>query len=194
MTEKSGMHAVRMLVTALLCLSLAGCLGMPDQVTPVTGFDKERYLGTWYEIARLDHSFERGLSHVRAEYGLRDDGGLSVRNTGFDNEDGEWSQAEGKAYFVGDADTAHLKVSFFGPFYGSYVVFELDEDYQYAFVSGNSHDYLWLLARTPTVPDAVFQRFREQALARGFDLSGLVRVVHTPDAPCPQTDAVRHIC
>lgn len=194
MTESSTARRSIRLLVAGLCLALAGCLGMPEQVQPVTGFDKQRYLGTWYEIARLDHSFERGLSHVRAEYGVRDDGGISVLNTGYDAEEGEWSQAEGKAYFVEGEDTAHLKVSFFGPFYGSYVVFELDDDYQYAFISGNSHDYLWFLSRTPTVPDALYQRFVEQASARGFDVSELVRVVQEPGAPCPDADAVRTIC
>ena len=98
----------------------------------------ERYLGKWYEIARLDHSFERGLSRVTAEYSLRDDGGLRVLNRGYAAADGEWSTAEGKAYFVRERDVGYLKVSFFGPFYGSYVIFELDDaDYQYAFIAGN---------------------------------------------------------
>lgn len=93
----------------------------------------------WYEIARLDHSFERGLEQVTAEYSLREGGGVQVKNRGFSNKKNKWSEAEGKAFFVGKASEGYLKVSFFGPFYGSYVVFELDKDnYQYAFVSGRA--------------------------------------------------------
>lgn len=158
---------------------LAGCLGMPDGVEPVAGFEADRYLGRWYEIARLDHSFERGLSNVTAEYSRRDDGAIRVVNRGFDVDDDEWSDIEGKARFVGAEDEAYLKVSFFGPFYGSYVVFELDrEAYSYAFVSGFNRDYLWLLAREPEVSSAVRETFLREAQARGFDTSGLIWVDH----------------
>ena len=109
----------------LILTALSACTGMPDGVEPVTGFDKSRYLGTWHEIARLDHSFERDLVDVKAEYSLRDDGAVRVINSGTDSETGERKVAEGHAKFVGDDGTAHLKVSFFGPFYGSYIVFEL---------------------------------------------------------------------
>lgn len=143
-------HAVKHFLVAGFALLLTGCLGMPDTVQPVEKFELDRYLGKWYEIARLDHSFERGLEQVTAEYSLRDDGGVSVVNRGYSTEKEEWSEAEGKAYFARSPDEGYLKVSFFGPFYGSYVVFELDqENYQYAFVSGPNHEYLWLLARTP---------------------------------------------
>ncbi len=108
----------------LLSIVLTGCLGMPKDVTPVKNFELNRYLGTWYEIARLDHSFERGLSDVSATYSLRGDGGVKVINRGFSVEEEQWQEAEGKAYFVENDDTGYLKVSFFGPFYGSYVVFE----------------------------------------------------------------------
>ena len=156
---------------------LAGCLGMPQGVRPVTGFELDRYLGKWYEIARLDHSFERGLTRVTAEYSLREDGGVRVVNRGYSAAEQEWNEAVGKAYFVEDEDTGYLKVSFFGPFYGSYVVFELDHaDYQYAFISGPDTSYLWLLARTPSVSDEVLQRFRERAGALGFDTDALILV------------------
>ncbi|MGF1687823.1 lipocalin family protein [Photobacterium japonica] len=158
-------------------LWLTGCTGMPDTVTPVSNFELNRYLGKWYEIARLDHSFERGLTQVTAEYSLRDDGGVRVINRGFSAEENAWQQAEGKAYFVNGADEGYLKVSFFGPFYGAYVVFELDhEGYQYAFVSGPSTEYLWLLARTPTVDPTVMEKFVSMAKARGFDTDALIVV------------------
>ena len=158
----------------LFLVVLSACTGMPDGVEPVTGFDKSRYLGRWHEIARLDHSFERDLVDVTAEYSLRDDGNVRVVNSGTDSGTGERKVAEGHAKFVGDDTTAHLKVSFFGPFYGSYVVFELDPDYQYAFVAGYNTDYLWLLAREPDISEEVRDKFIARARALGFPTDELV--------------------
>lgn len=156
---------------------LVGCTGTPEGVQPVQDFELSKYLGQWYEIARLDHRFERGLENVSAEYTLRDDGGVRVVNKGYKTDAGEWSEIEGKAYFVGPEDEGHLKVSFFGPLYASYIVFELDEeDYQYAFVSGNNTSYLWLLSRTPEVSDELLARFRTRAKELGFDTDGLIYV------------------
>lgn len=124
-------------------LLLTGCVGLPENVKPVDDFNADKYLGKWYEIARLDHSFERGLSKVSASYSLRDDGGIRVLNRGYDAQKQQWKEAEGKAYFMNGADQGYLKVSFFGPFYGSYIVFELDhENYQYSLVSGPDKSYL----------------------------------------------------
>ena len=118
-------------------LALTGCAGNPVKVTPVSGFDSDRYLGTWYEIARLDHSFERGMTDVTANYTKRSDGGITVLNRGYKTKKGEFSDAKGKAKFAGDETTGHLKVSFFGPFYGDYIIFDLDKtDYSYAYISG----------------------------------------------------------
>jgi apolipoprotein D and lipocalin family protein len=164
-------------LTILACLTLSGCLGMPEKVQPVSDFQLNRYLGQWHEIARLDHSFERGLEKVTAEYSMREDGGVSVVNRGFSTEDNEWSEATGKAYFVDNSEQGYLKVSFFGPFYGSYVVFELDkENYQYAFVSGPDLSYLWLLSRTPEVSEAIIADFIEKSQSLGFDTSKLILV------------------
>ncbi|TVP91202.1 MAG: lipocalin [Pseudomonadaceae bacterium] len=166
-------------VTLLVAvLVLSGCVRLPTQVTPVENFELERYLGTWYEIARLDHSFERGLSRVTAEYSMRDDGGVRVLNRGYNAAEGEWSEAEGKAYFVGEPDVGFLRVSFFGPFYGAYGIFELDENYEYAFVSGPTNNYLWLLARSPDVEEAVIERFVNRADELGFDVDELIMVAH----------------
>jgi apolipoprotein D and lipocalin family protein len=163
-----------------VCLLLAGCLGSPEGVTAVNNFQLDRYLGRWYEVARLDHSFERGLSNVTADYALRDDGGIRVTNRGYSEEKGVWQDAEGRAYFMQDSAQGRLKVSFFGPFYGSYIIFELDEsNYQYAFVAGNTTDYLWLLARTPTIDEALKTHFIERADALGFDSSKLIFVDQT---------------
>lgn len=174
----------------MLALLLSGCLGMPEGIQPVDNFDRQAYLGQWYEIARLDHSFERGLSHVTADYSPREDGGLRVINRGYDASEGQWKSAEGKAYFTGDSQLAHLKVSFFGPFYSSYVVFELDRDgYQYAFVSGYNRNYLWLLARTPEVDDALLSRFVQRAKELGFDTQQLIYPTQQPVLANPATDA-----
>jgi apolipoprotein D and lipocalin family protein len=158
----------------LILTALSACTGMPDGVEPVTGFDKSRYLGTWHEIARLDHSFERDLVDVKAEYSLRDDGAVRVINSGTDSTTGERKAAEGHAKFVGDDGTAHLKVSFFGPFYGSYIVFELDPDYRYAFVAGYNTNYLWLLARETNISEDTRKRFTDRARALGFAVDDLV--------------------
>ena len=170
---------LKRLLLLTIPLILTACTGKPDGVVAVKGFEIDRYLGTWYEIARLDHSFERGLDNITAEYSLRDDGGVKVINRGFSKEDEDWQQAEGKAYFVDNTDEGHLKVSFFGPFYGSYIIFELDQkDYEYAFVSGPDTSYLWLLARRPEIDDRVKDLFIERAAALGFDTSALIYVEH----------------
>ncbi len=170
-----------------ICLALlaflAACTKLPSGVTPVHDFDKDKYLGKWYEIARLDHRFEAGLSQVTADYSLRDDGGIRVINRGYSAADGEWREVEGRAYFIDDDSTAHLKVSFFGPFYSSYVVFDLDLDadkarYETAFVSGYNKSYLWLLARTPVVSDELISRFVNKARSLGFDTGSLLYVKH----------------
>jgi len=167
-----------LLIPALVLVTgLTGCLGIPEDVEPVENFELDRYLGKWYEIARLDHSFERGLDNVTAEYSLRGDGGVKVVNRGYSAETGKWDEATGKAYFVESEDLGYLKVSFFGPFYGSYVVFGLDrEDYQYSFVSGPDTSYLWLLSRTPEVSPDVIRRFTEKAASLGFDTKRLIWV------------------
>ena len=168
---------MRKVLVAVVCLLVSGCLGMPQNVTPVGDFELARYLGKWYEIARLDHSFERGLEQVTAEYSLREDGGVNVKNRGFSAVENVWSEADGKAYFVDDSSEGYLKVSFFGPFYGSYIVFELEQDnYQYAFVSGPDLSYLWLLSRTPSVSDEIIADFLEKSRALGFDTEKLIMV------------------
>lgn len=171
---------VRLLKKSLaLCLIplLVACTSIPNGITPVTNFEVERYLGTWYEIARLDHRFERGLQNVTAEYSLEKNGNIRVLNTGTNSETGVVDTAEGKARFVKDSNTGHLEVSFFGPFYSSYVIFELDqEDYRYAFVSGYNKKYLWLLARTPVIEQSVIDSFTSLARESGFPVEELIFV------------------
>ncbi|WP_341708375.1 lipocalin family protein [Halopseudomonas sp.] len=162
----------------LSLLALGGCVRLPTGVEPVSPFAADRYLGQWYEIARLDHRFERGLTQVTAEYQQDADGGIRVINRGCDGYSGEWQQAEGKARFVNDTNTGFLKVSFFGPFYGTYAVFELDEKYRYAFVSGPNRDYLWFLAREPEPDQALRERFVQRAGELGFPVEELIWVKH----------------
>lgn len=169
------------LMTALFItgvLLLQACSQLPENIEPVTDFDVNRYLGTWYEIARLDHSFERGLQQVTAEYSLRDDGGIKVVNRGFDTQKQEWDEATGKAYFVGDKDVGQLKVSFFGPFYGGYNIIALDEAYQYAMVCGPDRSYLWILARTPDLDQSIVENLVKAAGGLGFATQELIYVDH----------------
>ena len=163
----------------LLTLLFGGCVGAPDNITPVDNFKLDKYLGTWYEIARLDHSFEKGLTRVTANYSLIDDGGVRVINRGYSETDNKWKEARGRAYFVRGSDLGYLKVSFFGPFYGAYVVFELDHDnYQYALVCGPDRSYFWLLARSPGIAESTRARLIARARALGFDTDKLIYVSH----------------
>lgn len=163
----------------ILLMLLSGCVSMPENVRPVNNFKVEKYLGKWYEIARLDHSFERGLTRITADYSMRSDGGLKIINRGYSASENKWQEAEGKAYFVGDPSLAYLKVSFFGPFYGAYIVFELDHDnYQYSLVSGPDKSYFWILAREPTIREDIKQVLIAKAASLGFDTKKLIFVSH----------------
>lgn len=164
---------------------LLGCATAPPEgIEPVSGFEPSRYLGRWYEIARLDHRFERGLSNVTAVYTERKDGGINVLNRGYDAASGEWKRAEGKAYFLKDRDVASLKVSFFGPFYGGYHVIRLDrQNYAHALVCGPSWSYLWILARNPSLPQETLDGLVSAAEALGFPIRDLIFVAHDRTPP-----------
>ncbi len=172
----------RPIIPALLSalgLFLGCATAPPEGVTPVRGFEPERYLGRWYEIARLDHRFERGLTHVTATYTRRDDGGIDVLNRGYDAEAGEWKTAEGRAYFLKGETVGSLKVSFFGPFYGGYHVMALDKAaYAHALVCGPSRSYLWILARSPSLPPETIRRLITMAEAHRFPVEELIFLDH----------------
>jgi apolipoprotein D and lipocalin family protein len=158
-----------------LLLFMNACTGVPEGVNTITGFELNRYLGTWYEIARLDHRFERGLTDIHAEYSLNSDGTVKVLNSGFNAEAGERTQAEGKAHFVGKADLGQLEVSFFGPFYGAYNIIALDKiGYSYAMITGPDRDYLWILSRTPTLENTTLQALLAEAKSLGFATDKLI--------------------
>ncbi|MEI6577677.1 MAG: lipocalin family protein [Bacteroidota bacterium] len=146
--------------------------------TVVKELDVQRYLGTWYEIARFNHSFERGLVGVTAKYSLRDDGKIKVVNSGYkDSLNGKFSQAEGKAKIPDPINNpAKLKVSFFLFFYGDYYVMELDKDYQWAVIGSSSDKYLWILSRKPQIKQDLYNELRERLKKRGYDVSKLIEV------------------
>lgn len=169
----------------ILCLTgLTACTGIPQGVTVVQGIQADRYLGKWYEIARLDHSFERDLQKVTADYSLANDGSIRVINKGFNPIKKDWESAEGKAYFIETASPHHLrsgrlKVSFFGPFYSSYNIIDLDKDYyQYAMICGPTKSYFWILSRTPTLNQALLTHQLKKAKTLGFAVEDLIYVKH----------------
>jgi len=176
--KKEYMHKqhIKLLKASLLSLvfTLNACVGVPDGISPVSNFDINSYLGTWYEIARLDNRFEEGMSQVTANYSLNSDGSIRVTNRGFINEYQSWDEAIGKAVFADSDDLGHLKVSFFGPFYASYVVFNLSPDYKHSYVTSNDRDYLWFLSRTPEVDEASKTEFINQARDLGFSYQDIL--------------------
>lgn len=177
-----NLHSVsRLILKSLLLVSvlvLGACsTTLPEGMTAVTPFDIDRYVGKWYEIARLDHSFERGLSDVSATYSRQADGSVEVINRGFESKKNAWKQATGRALFTGDANRASLKVSFFGPFYGGYHVLALDQsNYRWAMVVGPDRDYLWILSRDKQLSAVVRDRLLTQAKQQGIATEKLIWV------------------
>jgi apolipoprotein D and lipocalin family protein len=168
-----------MIFIVLQLIILAGCTNMPNKIQAVKDFDVNRYHGKWYEITRLDHTFERGLSNVSATYTLRKDGGIDVLNRGFDKKKGIWKQAKGRAYFVKEKNVGRLKVTFFWPFYGGYNVIALDhENYSYALVCGPGKSYLWILAREKTLSRSLIDELVKTAQNLGFSVDKLIFVEH----------------
>ena len=136
--------------------------------------DIQRYLGLWYEIARLPNRFERDCEGVTAEYSLRDDGRITVRNSCREGSlDGEVKVANGRARIVDSDTNAKLEVSFFGPFWGDYWIIGLADDYSLALVGEPSGRYLWILARTPTIDDSVRDAALSALTDAGYDVSAL---------------------
>jgi apolipoprotein D and lipocalin family protein len=162
----------------IVVLTFGSCATIPKGAMAVQPFDKEKYLGKWYEIARMDFRFERNLNNTTANYSVNNDGSIKVDNRGFNYKENQWKQAIGKAKFVGEQNIAMLKVSFFGPFYSGYNVIALDNEYKYALVAGKNLSYLWILSRETTIPDDVKQNYLKIAKNLGFETSSLVWVEH----------------
>ncbi|MDO6610880.1 lipocalin family protein [Shewanella sp. 1_MG-2023] len=170
---------VKIIASTLLLLSTSACTMLDTKVAVIDDFNLDNYLGTWHEIARLDHSFERGLSQVTATYSLEGDK-VVVINKGFSEQKSRWKEAEGKAYFMESNDIARLKVSFFGPFYGAYQVHDITTDeqgnYQASLVIGPNNEYAWILARSTSISAEVKQRFVEKMNTLGIKEQELIWV------------------
>ncbi|MFZ1570019.1 MAG: lipocalin family protein [Thiolinea sp.] len=172
------MKRFRLSLALSLLFLLSACATTPQGVTAVSNFEVKRYLGKWYEIARLNHVFERNLDQVTAEYSLREDGNIRVLNRGYNTAKQQWQNIEGRAKFTNQPNVGSLKVSFFGPFYGGYNIVELDKNYQYALVVGNNRNYLWILSRQPQLDKAVQERLVAKAKALDFPTEKLIFVKH----------------
>lgn len=168
-------YPVAVLFILILMIS---CQNIPENAHAVQGFEKEKYLGTWYEIARLDFKYEEGLNNTSAHYALNDDGSIKVTNKGFNVEKKEWEEANGKAKFVGDENIGMLKVSFFGPFYSGYNVIAVDENYDYALVAGKNLNYLWILSRETIIPADIKKEYLKIAEEVGYEVANLIWVEH----------------
>ncbi len=184
MLHPTGFRPFLLVVFVVL---LGGCsLGPPPGVTPVSGFQLDRYLGTWYEIARLDHSFERDMTDVSARYRRNADGSVQVLNRGWDTRRNDWREAEGRALFIGREDVGSLKVSFFGPFYGGYHVAALDPDYRWSLVIGPDTGYAWILARDKALPQTVRDDLSRRLASAGIDPAQLIWVSQQRSDPALQ--------
>jgi apolipoprotein D and lipocalin family protein len=159
-----------------VCMSLISCSTIPQGAKIIEGFDSNKYLGKWYEIARFDFRFERNMNNTTAEYSINDDGTIKVVNSGYNYKKNRREQAVGKALFVESKSIAKLKVSFFGPFYGAYNVIMLDKDYRYALIAGENLDYLWILAREKTIPEEIKDQYINEAKRIGYDITKLIWV------------------
>ncbi|MET3114832.1 apolipoprotein D and lipocalin family protein [Pedobacter sp. CG_S7] len=167
------MLAIGSCVASLVIISCS-TLSLPKGATAISPFNKDEYLGKWYEIARLDFKYEKNLDNVTATYSINDNGSIKVDNRGYNYKKMEWEQSIGKAKFIKDPTVARLKVSFFGPFYAAYNIIALDSEYQYALVVGNNLDYLWILSRTKTIPENIKSAYMQQAKDLGYDIDALV--------------------
>lgn len=169
---------INILLLFVLLLSCKVQNNMIDK-TVVKQLDLERYMGTWYELARYDHRFERNMVGVTATYSFRDDGKIKVVNRGYKGTlNGPVSEAIGKAKVPDNSEPGKLKVSFFWIFYGDYFVLDLDENYQWALIGSSSDKYLWILSRTPQVSDELYNKFLEKLRKRGYNVEKLIVVEH----------------
>jgi apolipoprotein D and lipocalin family protein len=169
---------IYLILIGVVIKGLYSCATIPRGAVAVEPFHKERYLGKWYEIARIDFKYERDLNNTTAEYSLYDNGTIKVSNQGYNTKKGEWEQAIGKAKFVGDENIAMLKVSFFGPFYAGYNVIAIDDEYRYALIAGGNLKYLWILSRETNIPSEIKDKYLKIAEAIGYNTTELLWVKH----------------
>ncbi|QES88324.1 lipocalin family protein [Rhizosphaericola mali] len=136
--------------------------------------DVKKYMGKWYEIARVENKFEKGLYNVTAEYQLQKNGTIRVQDSGYSQKKNKREQAIGKTKFTSKESNGGLKVSFFGPFYSAYNIVQLDENYKYALIFGKNSKYLWILSREKNVPSNIKQKYLNYASDNGYDTTKLV--------------------
>ena len=180
MTSKLLLGAILIVSITTLFSSYAS---IPKNASPVENFDVDKYLGSWYEIARFDFRFEKDMNNVMAQYSLNEKNNVTVLNSGYNYKKEEWVSANGVAKFRGDKNKAALKVSFFGPFYSGYNVIALDDDYKYALVAGKSLKYLWILSREKSIPEEIKTAYLKIAQEVGYDTSKLIWVEHNMKSP-----------
>jgi apolipoprotein D and lipocalin family protein len=168
------------IILAMILSTILGC-GSDAELATKADFDLNKYLGTWYEIARFPHSFEKGLSCVSAEYSLREDGKINVKNKGFQTNKEKWTSIDGVARVPDISKPGEIKVQFFWPFSGDYFVIDVDEEYHYALVGSPSRKYLWILSREVQLNEITIQQITAAAEEAGFEVSKLERVEHN----CP---------
>lgn len=166
---------IKVLLSLFVLVALSGCKST-SCLSVVESFDSDRYLGVWYEAVRYPHRFEKGLSSVSATYSSNDDGTIKVINRGYDDSKQTWKDIEGVARFKGADDRGWLKVSFFRPFYASYKIVYLDEQYSKAIVTGPSYGYLWILVRNPDLSRSELDQLVAKAGSMGFDPEKMIRV------------------
>lgn len=171
-------NLVYITLVGIAILGLHSCKTIPKNVVAVKPFYQEKYLGKWYEIARLDFKFEKNLNNTTANYSLNEDGTIKVVNKGYNTKKDKWQEATGKAKFVGESNIAMLKVSFFGPFYAGYNVIAIDDDYKYALVAGKNLDYLWILSRETTIPETTKKEYLKIAEDAGYKTEELLWIKH----------------
>lgn len=178
---KKQSKIISLIVVIGIIILFNSCASIPQKAKPVENFEVNRYLGTWYEVARFDFRFEKDLDNTSANYTLDKKGNVIVLNSGYNFVKNKWSKADGLAKFRGDKNIAALKVSFFGPFYSGYNVIALDESYQYALIAGKNLDYLWILSRTKELPDEIKTEYLKIAEEIGYDTSRLIWIKHDKD-------------
>ncbi|GAB1419631.1 lipocalin family protein [Bacteroidales bacterium] len=178
---KKQSKIISLIVVIGIIILFNSCASIPQKAKPVENFEVNRYLGTWYEVARFDFRFEKDLDNTSANYTLDKKGNVIVLNSGYNFVKNKWSKADGLAKFRGDKNIAALKVSFFGPFYSGYNVIALDENYQSALIAGKNLDYLWILSRTKELPDEIKTEYLKIAEDIGYDTSRLIWIKHDKD-------------
>lgn len=160
------------IIATIVSLLSGNCKGQNVDNSTVSSLDLNRYLGSWYEIARFDHSFEKGLNYTKAHYSVNSNGTINVTNSGMKGDKPKTSVGKAK---ITDK-TGLLRVSFFGPFYSDYRIMMLSDDYKYALIGSGSKKYLWILSRTPEVPEKILDQILREASDRGYNTDKLIWV------------------